>query len=307
MLDILLSTYNGARYLEDFMISLANQTMQHFRLVWRDDGSSDHSGELMVSLCQKYHIRSCHVDHVPGNIGVTASYSLLLKHSENPVCFADQDDVWYANKLQVLAEHLRIMEDRYGAETPILFHSDLEVCDRSLNTICDSFWHYQNIKPEWNRFHQLLIQNSVTACASILNQKLVELCINMPDEAICHDWYAALLASATGVIGYTPERLIKYRQHGNNAVAAHNYDLRGIFALWTSGRKALQHRVDHTRKQALALLAHRQDRLPDELAALASGWGNSAVWSYGKKLRYVHHHALRKNTFIRTLGFWWAL
>ena len=45
--DILLATYNGARYLPELLASLEAQTFRDWRLIVRDDGSSDGSLTLV--------------------------------------------------------------------------------------------------------------------------------------------------------------------------------------------------------------------------------------------------------------------
>lgn len=47
MIDILMATYNGEKYLEEQLASIENQTYTHWRLVVHDDGSTDKTWEIL--------------------------------------------------------------------------------------------------------------------------------------------------------------------------------------------------------------------------------------------------------------------
>ena len=63
----------------------------------------------------------------------------------------------------------------------------------------------------------------------MINQTLLELARPIPPEALMHDWWIALVASAFGKIDYTPETTILYRQHGKNDTGAKKYGVRAYF------------------------------------------------------------------------------
>ena len=47
MIDILLSTYNGEKYVEELLESLNNQTYKDFNVIVRDDGSTDRTLDII--------------------------------------------------------------------------------------------------------------------------------------------------------------------------------------------------------------------------------------------------------------------
>ena len=69
------------------------------------------------------------------------------------------------------------------------------------------------------------MQNVVTACTVMINKKLACIVKNIPDEAIMHDWWLALAASAMGRIIVLPESTILYRQHSNYDTGAKKFNL----------------------------------------------------------------------------------
>ena len=47
MIDILMATYNGERYLEEQLMSIENQTWKAWRLIVHDDASTDGTWRLL--------------------------------------------------------------------------------------------------------------------------------------------------------------------------------------------------------------------------------------------------------------------
>jgi hypothetical protein len=116
---------------------------------------------------------------------------------------------------------IKATEQALGTATPVLAHTDLKVVDENLNTIAPSFWAYSNLDPyRGNAFNRLLMQNVVTGCATVINRALARLAYPIPPEALMHDWWLALVASAFGQIKTIPQKTVLYRQHADNQVGA---------------------------------------------------------------------------------------
>ena len=100
MIDILLSTYNGEKYLNEQIISIQNQSEKDWRLLVRDDGSSDNTLRLLEYFASQDK-RIILIKDDKGNLGVVRSFEILLAQSNaDYIMFADQDDVWLANKIR---------------------------------------------------------------------------------------------------------------------------------------------------------------------------------------------------------------
>ena len=131
------------------------------------------------------------------NLGAKESFSELLKYAmENSnseyFMFCDQDDVWSSDKIEKTLAKMQEMEQQFG-DISLLVHTDLEVVDESLDTINSSFMDFQKIDPMKNKFHNLLIQNTLTGCTVMINRKLAQMCLPMPDGGIMHDWWIGCL------------------------------------------------------------------------------------------------------------------
>lgn len=219
--SLLLSIYNGEEYLEELIDSLKKQTYSRVEIVARDDDSND----LSVKIAKKFDINLLEGK----NRGVKKSFELLLDYAlenstSNYFMFCDQDDVWDSDKVAKSMRLMKMMEEKYG-DTPLLVHSDLEVVDKNLKKVCNSFWKYEKIDPEKNAFHELLLQNTVTGCTLLINRKLAKLSLPIAKNAIMHDWWIALVASCFGEIGVLQTQTLKYRQHQNNVLGAKKFNL----------------------------------------------------------------------------------
>ncbi len=215
---IVMSTYNGERHLGEQLESLVSQTEPRWQLLVRDDGSTDGT----VSLLRRYaqidrRITLC--DDESGNLGVVGSFSKLLQNARHRgaqrVMLCDQDDVWLPGKVEWTLTAMSAAEQAHPG-LPLLVHSDLMVVDADNRLINGSMWAYSGINPRLNDLSRLLVQNTVTGCTAMLNAPLLERIGLIPESALMHDWWIALVASSTGKIVVLPQPTIRYRQHGSN-------------------------------------------------------------------------------------------
>lgn len=221
--EILLATYNGERFVKPLLSSLLAQTYRSIRITIRDDGSQDNTLEIIKTMAEgdpRIHLLSDQ-----SNLGVIGNFSHLLERAQGHyLMFADQDDVWLPEKVERTLEKMQEMEHRFGQERPLAVHSDLRVVDRHLNLLSSSFWSYAKLFPlHASCLNRLLVQNVVTGCTLMMNRPLAHLMRPIPDEAIQHDWWAALVAAAFGQIGVINEPTVLYRQHGSNILGASKF------------------------------------------------------------------------------------
>ena len=94
--DILLSVFGAFPFLPEMLRSLQEQSLQGASLICRKDAPCD---ELIRPLRCMHFAKVLNGDE---HLGVAGSYWELLKHSTAEyTMFADQDDVWHANKISV--------------------------------------------------------------------------------------------------------------------------------------------------------------------------------------------------------------
>lgn len=219
---IVLATFNGERYIAAQIESIQAQSAAGWRLLVRDDGSTDRTLEIVDA----FRAKDDRIEILPSGApaGIVANFSKLFEAAymagATYVLPCDQDDVWRPDKVERMLDEMTRMEKVWGKATPLLVHSDLEVVDATLNPVARSFMEYQGLAHDPKALRKLMLSNFVTGCASMLNRPLIELTVPIPDEAIVHDWWAALCAASRGQIGFLGDPLVKYRQHGANAIGA---------------------------------------------------------------------------------------
>ena len=237
--DILLAVYNAGPYLQAQLDSIFGQSHGNWHLIIRDDCSSDGSADLISDLAKARPGRVTIIDSNGENLGASRNFMRLMRHSTSPyLMFCDQDDVWFPDKVEATLAKMKEMEGEYGEDTPILVHTDLKVVDESLRVVSDSLWKYQLSDPVGgSSLNRLLLQNVATGCTVMINRPLLDLALPIPEKALMHDWWLALVASAFGKIGHIDKTTILYRQHSANDTGAKKASLFELCCNSTKGRE----------------------------------------------------------------------
>ena len=304
MISIYISTYNGSCFLMEQLKSLSEQTNRSWSLVARDDGSSDDSLNILRSFRDCFSDKVKILDNNYDCIGPSASFSELISHAKTPyIMLCDQDDVWCSDKISRSLSIMRSAEERYGAETPLLVHTDLTVVDRNLKLIAPSFWKYQNINPKLGMsLNRMMPQNVVTGCTVMMNLSLVQLALPIPKDAIMHDWWLALVAALFGQVVYLDEPTILYRQHSNNSVGARRWGFKQIVRLAKSS-ESVRESILCNIHQAQALLDRYRDRMPPEKRTIVEAYARLPFMSKDARVRTMFKYRFFKHGMIRNIGF----
>ncbi|HWI84515.1 glycosyltransferase family 2 protein [Ramlibacter sp.] len=232
---VLLATYNGSAFIAEQLDSLIAQTDPGWRLLVRDDASTDRTAEIVAAYAAK-DARITVLAASQTNQGTAANFGRLLRAACEQgaayVMLMDQDDVWRADKIERQIRLMRTEEERLGAGVPILVHSDLELIDCDGRTIHSSFMNFQHIRDEPSApLRTLLVQNYVTGCTILVNRPLLDAALPIPPSAMVHDWWLALIAATVGKILYDPTPTVGYRQHPGNQIGAKGWR-RGLASVW---------------------------------------------------------------------------
>jgi rhamnosyltransferase len=74
MVNILLSTYNGSKFLKEFLRSLEKQTFRNWNLLVRDDKSTDNTLSILEDFKRKYPHQVFILQDNLGNLGACKSF-----------------------------------------------------------------------------------------------------------------------------------------------------------------------------------------------------------------------------------------
>jgi glycosyltransferase involved in cell wall biosynthesis len=304
--DILLGTYNGEKYLPQLLESIERQSYCNWKLIVRDDCSKDATIQIILSFQQKYPEKVQIIHNEGENLGACKNFLKLLEFSTNDyIFFCDQDDYWLPNKIEKMLTYALEIEAKF-LDIPFLIHHNLVVVDENLNKISDSFWDYQYIKPDFcNTLPRLLVTNSVTGCATIINKNLREIIIPVPDGVIMHDWWIAIVASVFGKLFWIPDRLILYRQHGKNDVGAKAWNLSYIIkkALTFYDREALLKGFRDTIKQAEIFYKRYDTKLNEEQKKILLTYMHLIDDNFLKRRINILRYGFLRTGLIRNIGF----
>ena len=302
VIEVVLPTYNGAAYLAEQVASIYWQTLRPQRLLVRDDGSTDGTLKLIQLLEQRYG-EWMRVLSSDGNLGCIGNINRLLSATTAPyVALADQDDVWLSHKLERSLELLQGLEAACGVELPLLVHSDLELMDEAGTSLRTTYFQLQHLNADRVAPADLAMSNVVTGCTVLCNRALLSQALPIPKQALMHDWWLALVASAFGRVELLADVSVRYRQHSSNVLGAQGLGPE----YWRSRLVHLLHDPlagCHTSGaiQQARFFEHRYHKAVSPLPALMSlprrrRW--LALLSLSAKERVTKHGPLR------TLGLW---
>lgn len=213
LIEILLSTYNGSKYLKELLDSIKQQRGVSCRMLIRDDGSTDKTKEILESES------ACDWRVEYGeNIGVVQSFFSLIEACGEAeyYAFCDQDDVWLPDKLLCGEEELR----KYDPSKPAMYHCDVCTVDEQLNPIHQS----KENKKRIGGIPHAMTSNDVVGCTLIINAALMKLLKKYkPYTCLMHDWWVNLVCCCCGgTVIFDSNKNILYRQHGNNVCGESN-------------------------------------------------------------------------------------
>ncbi len=309
-IDILLATYNGARFLPEQLASIAGQTHRNWRLIVRDDGSSDGSLDVVRGWARGVSQDVEIVEDGRTGLGASLNFAALLERSDAPYfAFCDQDDVWLPQKLSVMLDMLAEAESTSGAGTPINAYSDLRVVDGSLVTISDSFQTFSR-RPRLHpgrELRQVMMHNVVTGCASLGNAALREKALPVPPEASMHDWWLAMVAAGLGKLVFVPEATILYRQHGGNTLGANANDpLSQVRYVATNAGHALSRcrkLLADTQVQAGAFVERYGDQLPGPDRQILSDYAQLPRRGIAARKEFFLRNKMLEDNIVKNLPF----
>lgn len=206
--NILLSTFNGARYIREQLDSLFAQDYRPFRLIARDDGSADGTAAVL----QAYAGRHPGVElEIGRRLGVAASFVTLLRNCQGRpgdyYAFCDQDDIWVPDKLSRAVAQLSTA----ARPSATLYCSRLQYVDARLRPLGLS------ALPRHIGFCNAVVENIAIGCTCVFGSDIRDrVAVADPNDMMMHDWWAYLVATAFGDVVYDGAPTILYRQHGAN-------------------------------------------------------------------------------------------
>ncbi|WP_158542192.1 glycosyltransferase [Pedobacter chinensis] len=205
LVSIVMCSYNGAKYIDEQMDSLVNQTYQNLEIIVVDDKSTDHTIAKIEEWMKKDSRISLYKNEE--NLGYNRNFEKAISLAKGAyISLSDQDDIWCENKI----EHLLSLFDQ---EDVVLVHA------RSVEFV-DGKCLYPKVKL-LRMFHgndpkKLFYDNQIGGHRIMFKHKLVDRIIPIPPNMF-YDWWIGVVATCNGSINSSESFLVKYRIHDANS------------------------------------------------------------------------------------------
>ena len=206
--NVLISTYNGERYIREQIDSVLRQTYENVVIYVRDDGSTDKTIDILKNYEENHNI----ILSLGNNIGYGKSFLSLLQQADKGDywAFCDQDDVWEDDKLEHALQCMRGTND----SGPVLYVHDYWLTDENLNPV--EVYH--------NKVKGFDFGMSITQCvhmgfSTVFNSGFRELMLKGNiDNIPTHDWWAELIAMEFATV-YEDDYIGAWHRRLDNSVS----------------------------------------------------------------------------------------
>lgn len=241
MIDIILATYNGEKYIEQQFLSLVGQTFKNWKCIIHDDGSTDRTVEIIKKFCaldSRFSLveDSIHLKNPGKNFLHTLEYS-----TSDFICFCDQDDIWLESKLEKL--YASISEKDNSVPQAVFCNAHL------WNSKTNQIWGRATLAFPRDIETLLFLNCGIQGASAIFNRKMKDSLLVKIENVVMHDWYLTILACTVGKIDYLHENLMLYRQHQDNVTGSASGTFSDKFKNFFKSRNPL---VDKNHYESLA-------------------------------------------------------
>lgn len=252
---VLLSAYNGEKYIGEQVESILNQTYQNIELYIRDDGSTDAT----------LHTLECFQDnprvHVIAGENVDFNNSFLqlveLSGEADYYSFADQDDVWFPDKVE-RAVQMMSRAEKENSDIPILYFTNYDFYDENMN-----FQEHGTAPSMKPCFRNALVDCMPLGFNTMFNKKAHDMiCADIPKQSCGHDWWTYMICAGMGKVIYDDKTTVCYRRHESNVSAGGMGFLE--FQIWRFKKFFVNHYFRNIRMQLKEYRSIYGDRLDPE-------------------------------------------
>lgn len=211
---VIMCNYNYADYIEQAINSVLDQTYENYELIVVDDGSTDHSRDIIGSFHDRRIIK---IYKENGGQASAFNHGFSIAKGEI-ISFLDSDDWWASEKLATLLQWHNYLEGNYS------------VLQHALN-----IWHdgvlrpYKNILPVGDCFEEMRktgkVDFFVPTSGLSFKKTILEKVFPIPEKFhICADAYIMRAAFVFDKVFSIPQALGFYRKHENTVFGNEKFD-----------------------------------------------------------------------------------
>lgn len=212
-ISIAMTSYNGAKYLQQQIDSFLTQTRQPDELVICDDGSTDSTFEILEKFRQIAPFAVL-VFRNEANLGHAKNFEKAISLCTGDIIFlSDQDDVWFETKVENMVNCF----DRIG-NTQIAIH-DCDICDVEGRLSGGRLFENRTTKRGKESIH-------IHGCCTVVTREMVNICLPLPPlecGRYGHDDWLHLAGQYLNVRKVVDKSYQYYRRHELNATQSNIY------------------------------------------------------------------------------------
>lgn len=216
VVGVLMSTYNGEKYIREQLDSIFEQEDVNIKLFVRDDGSTDKTKDILREYASTYDL----VDLSDGErVGPGESFMRLLCKATDSIelqyfAFSDQDDIWLKNKMSEAIKAIELCEEKNA----VLYSSNQFLYVDGVNK------GKRHTERQSIDLINHMTKNTIAGCTFVLNRDMATLITeaDKPNFRVIkyrlHDAWIMLIAIACGRVIYDEAAYMLYRIHEDNVV-----------------------------------------------------------------------------------------
>lgn len=201
--SVALTTYNGARYLDEQLQSYERQSRQPDEVIVCDDGSSDDTVAILERFRSRVPFR-VEIVRNPKNLGFTKNFEKAIALcSGDVIFFSDQDDVWLPGKLAAVMDcfaanpgAMVVVHDGELVNERLEFHGATKL---------------RQVRGGFGTTDALVV-----GALSAMRASFLPYALPIPEGVVGHDIWFHRLAGLLGARVVLEESLQKIRRHGSN-------------------------------------------------------------------------------------------
>ena len=212
--SVVMTTYNGERFLPEMLESLRTQTREIDELLILDDRSTDETVRLVREYIEKYNLDKWKIIINEVNIGWEKNFVKAMESATGDVIFpCDQDDIWHLDKIEKMTnafennEDIWLLVSGYHAFSEnggkMVTHQPVRTeSDKTVSRVVFDEKYYQILRP---------------GCTMAFKKDILPIFKEVWFPGTPHDAALWTIASLTRKLYLYNDTFIEYRRHDNNA------------------------------------------------------------------------------------------
>lgn len=209
-ISVVMTTYNGARYLREQLVSILDQLDADDELVISDDCSVDDTPKILA----EYASERVRILTTASQMGPIRNFEFAMRAARGGIIIlSDQDDQWLPGRCQRVRDHFAASESAYD-----LLVMNSIITDGALNPTHGSLFAHLNAGPG---LMKNVYRNTYVGCHMAFRRSLLDVAIPFPSAIPMHDMWLGIVSEWVGAVKFDPEPTLLWRRTGENYTKAH--------------------------------------------------------------------------------------